>query len=90
MAREQTNGWRTGRDPAQRWLRIFSTLAILATILLVVIRGNIPATDLTALVFIGTILVLLLGYEGLVHLPVIRVSDSRSEEEKKEEEKTDE
>jgi len=64
------NGWRHGRDPVLRWLRILTVLVILGMfVYLVTDRHGIDDTPTVALA-LGAILVLL-GYEGLIRLPYI-------------------
>lgn len=66
-----SNGWRTGRDPIQRRLRIVTTLTCLGVFVYLTIDADrtldvIPSAGLA----LGAVL-LLLGYEGAVRLPGI-------------------
>lgn len=66
------NGWRTGRDPVQRRLRIITSLVMLTTF--VVLTVVPPERGTEHLAFAGltlAALLILLGYEGLIRLPVI-------------------
>lgn len=66
-----TNGWRDGRDPAQRVLRIITVIVCLATFAYLAIDPdrNLDTTPALALA-IGAVMVLL-GYEGVIRLPFI-------------------
>lgn len=65
------NGWRDGRDPAQRVLRIFTLIVLLGSFVYLIVDPNrhVDSVPVTALV-IGCVLVLL-GYEGIIRLPYI-------------------
>ncbi len=65
------NGWRDGRDPAQRVLRILTLLVLLGSFVYLIVDPNrhVDSVPVTALV-IGCVLVLL-GYEGIIRLPYI-------------------
>ena len=70
MANEPpTNGWRTGRDPVQRWLRVGATVVTLAVFTVIALdpsRNDLPTLALA----LGATLVLL-GYEAVVRVPGI-------------------
>ncbi len=63
------NGWRTGRDPAQRWLRIVSGVVMLAVFVVLTVDPNRGADDLPTVALALGGLLILLGYEGLIRLP---------------------
>ncbi len=68
------NGWREGRDPVQRWLRILATtvcLVVFAWLALDPSRRDWP----TLTIALGAVLVLL-GYEAIVRLPYLGKSDN--------------
>ena len=77
-----TNGWRGGRDPAQRVLRILAVLVFLSAFVYLIVDPNrhVDSVPVTALV-LGCVLVLL-GYEGIVRLPYIgqRPDDKEDDE----------
>lgn len=71
------NGWRTGRDPIQRWLRIIATvvcLVVFAWLALDPSRRDWP----TLTIALGALLVLL-GYEAIVRLPYLGRPDNPSQ-----------
>lgn len=66
-----TNGWRTGRDPVQRWLRILTALTCLGVFVYLSVDPDSNVDDIpTIALALGSVL-LLLGYEGLIKLPFI-------------------
>lgn len=66
-----TNGWRSGSDPAQRVLRIVSSVVVLGVFTFLAVRSDRGIDDLGVIALaVGTLLVLL-GYEGLIRLPWI-------------------
>lgn len=68
------NGWRSGRDPIQRWLRILASvicLVVFAWLALDPSRRDWP----TLTISLGALLVLL-GYEAIVRLPYLGRSDN--------------
>ena len=73
----ETNGWRHGRDPVQRWLRIVTTVVVLGVFVYLAI-GESNHEDIVVLALaLGSVLVLL-GYEGVVRLPFLdRKDDDR-------------
>lgn len=72
MAKPQpTNGWRLGYDPVQRWLRIITTVVCLGLFVYLSTNPNRTVNDLPTLALaLGSVL-LLLGYEGIVRLPML-------------------
>jgi hypothetical protein len=65
---EPTNGWRSGRDPVQRWLRVVTVLVCLAVFTyLSVVRQTVDVVPTLALA-LGALL-LLLGYESAIRIP---------------------
>ncbi|HEY3544866.1 MAG TPA: hypothetical protein VGK17_02100 [Propionicimonas sp.] len=68
---EPSNGWQSGRDPVQRWLRIVSAAVFLGLSAYLLADGRGGATPLPAAgIAVGTLLILL-GYERLIRLPGI-------------------
>ena len=67
---EPTNGWRTGRDPVQRWLRAVTVVVCLAVFAyLAATRQTVDVVPTLALA-LGALL-LLLGYESAIRVPGI-------------------
>lgn len=69
---KQGNGWRTGRDPVQRWLRILTAIVCLGVFAFLAVdpeRRDWPTLALA----LGAVLVLL-GYEAVVRLPYLGAS----------------
>jgi hypothetical protein len=69
-----TNGWREGRDPVQRWLRIVTTIVVLGVFVYLSIGPHASDGSADRIVIIAMALgavLLLLGYEGVVKLPMI-------------------
>ena len=65
---EQTNGWRSGHDPVQRWLRVVASILCLAVfVYLAVVRQSVDVVPTLALAM-GALL-LLLGYESAIRIP---------------------
>lgn len=65
-----TNGWRNGSDPIQRWLRVLTTVVILGVFVYLAVAD--PVRDLpTVALAVGALLVLL-GYEGIMQLPMLK------------------
>jgi hypothetical protein len=76
----QKNGWRTGHDPIQRWLRVITVLVVIGAFLYLVVADEDGHRDLpTMALALGAGLVLL-GYEGVVRLPFLS-GDSRKDDE---------
>jgi peptidoglycan/LPS O-acetylase OafA/YrhL len=74
------NGWRSGRDPIQRWLRVITTLVVLAVFVYLVVSDNAGTRDLPTLALaLGAVLVLL-GYEGVVRLPFLSKDDRKDDD----------
>jgi hypothetical protein len=69
------NGWRTGRDPIQRWLRVITTVVVLGVFTYLAVAPDRGADGvMVAALALGAVL-LLLGYEGVVRLPLIGKDD---------------
>lgn len=66
-----TNGWRSGGDPAQRILRIVSAIVVLAVFTYLSISTDRSIDDLGVITLAVGVLLVLLGYEGIVRLPWI-------------------
>lgn len=76
---EPTNGWRLGRDPIQRWLRIVTTIVVLAVFVYLAIGQDRGSDDLVVIALaLGAVLVLL-GYEGVIRLPFLDKRETRDE-----------
>lgn len=66
-----TNGWRSGNDPIQRWLRVVTTIVVLGVFVYISTRDTRGADSLVlAALALGGVF-LLLGYESVVRLPLI-------------------
>jgi hypothetical protein len=71
---EPTNGWRSGRDPVQRWLRAVTSLTCLTVFAyLAATRQTVDVVPTLALA-LGALL-LLLGYESAIRIPGISRDD---------------
>lgn len=86
MPDKKQNGWRSGRDPVQRWLRIVTVVVVLGVFVYLSIsissKDYNPSTEVVVVIALalGALLVLL-GYEGIVKLPIIgRDSDEDGDE----------
>lgn len=77
---EPTNGWRQGKDPVQRWLRIVTAVVCLFVALYIAIAPSRDSDDLVVLAFFVGTLLLLLGYEGVVRLPFIVGRNNRKDD----------
>jgi hypothetical protein len=70
------NGWREGRDPVQRLLRILTVLVCLGTFVYLIVDPSRSVDDWpTIALALGAALVLL-GYEGIVRLPFLGKPDN--------------
>lgn len=65
------NGWRNGRDPIQRWLRVVTTLVVLGVFVYLSITPDRRADGVVVIALALGAVLLLLGYEGAVRLPII-------------------
>lgn len=80
------NGWRSGRDPVLRWLRAGTVVAFVAVFVLVSMdRERDTTAVLTILGLAGGAVLILLGYQGVVSLPIIG-TDRRDRQDKDREE----
>lgn len=70
MARPE-NGWRTGHDPIQRWLRVITTMVVLGVFVYLVVADQSGSRDLPTLALALGAVLMLLGYEGVVRLPFL-------------------
>ena len=76
MVPPETNGWREGRDPIQRLLRILTTLVCLGVFIYLIVEPGRSVDDWpTIALALGAALVLL-GYEGIVRLPFLGKPDN--------------
>lgn len=67
-----TNGWRTGTDPILRWLRSGTVVAFVVVFVLVSLDESRETTAaLTILGIAAGAVLILLGYQGVVRLPMI-------------------
>ena len=74
------NGWRSGSDPIQRWLRVVTTLVVLGVFVYLAVNETRGADGVViSALAIGSVLVLL-GYEGIVRLPFIDRRDEHHDE----------
>lgn len=69
------NGWREGRDPIQRWLRILTAMVCLGVFAYLAVEPERRDWPTLALA-LGAVLVLL-GYEAIVRLPYLGRSDNQ-------------
>ena len=67
---EPTNGWRSGRDPVQRWLRVVSVLVCLSVFAYLAVGQHTVDAVPTLALALGALL-LLLGYESAIRIPGI-------------------
>jgi hypothetical protein len=67
----QTNGWRTGRDPVQRWLRVVTTLVCLGVFAYLSVDPDRHIDALPTIALALAAVLLLVGYESVVKLPGI-------------------
>ncbi len=74
MPKKSGNDWRDGHDPVQRWLRIVTTVTVLGVFVVLSIREDNNNDILVIALALGAVLVLL-GYEGIVRLPLISRND---------------
>jgi hypothetical protein len=72
---QSANGWRDGRDPVQRWLRIVTTIVVLGVFVWIAL-GESRQNDILVLALALGALMVLLGYEGVVRLPYIGKDDN--------------
>lgn len=68
---DPTNGWRHGRDPVQRWLRVVTTMVVLAVFVYLAIGQDRGSDDVVVIALALGAVLMLLGYEGVVRLPFI-------------------
>lgn len=64
-----TNGWRSGRDPVQRWLRVVAVITCLAVFAYLAIDPTRHVDVVPTLALALGAVLLLLGYESLVKIP---------------------
>ena len=74
MPKRETNGWRDGSDPIQRWLRVVTTIVVLGVFAWLAL-GEDRHNDILVLALALGALLMLLGYEGVVRLPYIGKDD---------------
>lgn len=70
------NGWREGRDPIQRWLRILTSVCCLGVFVFLAVEPQRRDWPTLALA-LGAVLVLL-GYEAIVRLPYLGRPDNQA------------
>lgn len=85
MAEGSNNGWRHGRDPIQRWLRVVFSATCLGVFAWLAVAGERAYEDIVVIVIALGSGILLLGYEGIVRLPFIEIhrNTKRDDEDKK-------
>lgn len=71
MSPEPGNGWRDGRDPIQRWLRVVTTIVVLGVFVYLSVAPERGADGVVVIALALGAVLLLLGYEGVVRLPLI-------------------
>lgn len=72
---DSSNGWRSGRDPVQRWLRAVTSLTCLVVFTyLAATRQTVDVVPTLALA-LGALL-LLLGYESAIRIPGLTREDN--------------
>jgi len=74
VPKRETNGWRDGSDPIQRWLRVVTTIVVLGVFAWLAL-GEDRHNDILVLALALGALLMLLGYEGVVRLPYIGKDD---------------
>jgi peptidoglycan/LPS O-acetylase OafA/YrhL len=78
---KSTNGWRKGYDPVQRWLRILTTVVVLAVfVYLSAFDPNRQDSWIVVIALALGALLMLLGYEGVVKLPIIGQHERENED----------
>lgn len=70
-----TSRWREGHDPVQRWLRVLTALVCLGVFVFLGVNPDRGVDDLPVLALALGAVLLLLGYEGLIKLPIIGTGD---------------
>lgn len=68
---DKGNGWRSGKDPIQRWLRIVTAIVALGVFVLLAVNDDKGSDDLVVITLALGSLLLLLGYESVIRIPVI-------------------
>jgi len=66
-----SNGWRSGSDPVQRWLRIVTTLVVLGVFVYLSVSPDRGTDGVVVIALALGAALLLLGYEGVIRLPLI-------------------
>jgi hypothetical protein len=69
MADDQGNGWRSGRDPIQRWLRAGATVVCIGVFSVIALDD--ARDDLATLALALGAALVLLGYETIIRIPGI-------------------
>lgn len=75
-----SNGWRAGYDPIQRWLRVVTTVVVLGVFVYLVVSDSDGSRDLPTLALALGAVLMLLGYEGVIRLPVLSGQESDRKE----------
>ena len=70
-----SNGWRDGYDPAQRILRVAAAIAMLVVFVALSVDPNRHIDDLGAIALAAGVLLVLLGYESIIRIPIIGRKD---------------
>lgn len=77
------NGWRQGRDPVVRWLRVVAAVVFLGVFVVLSVGIGEGGHRLDALPIIGIAvgaLMILLGYEGVIRLPMVGRGKDRDDD----------
>jgi hypothetical protein len=76
-----SNGWRSGTDPILRWLRTGTVIAFVIVFVVVALDRDRDTAHVLAVlgIVVGSVLILL-GYQSVVRLPVIGRDDEEEDE----------
>lgn len=69
------NGWRSGTDPIQRLLRILTTIVFIAVFTYLSVSPALSIDRLPVIALTVAVVLVLLGYESIVRVPVIGRKD---------------
>jgi len=77
---DRRDGWMDGKDPVQRWLRIVTTVVVLAVFVYLSVNPSGRGTDGVVVIALALgAVMLLLGYERVVRLPMIGKGKDKDE-----------
>jgi len=74
------NGWRAGKDPVQRVLRIVTSVVCLGVFAFLTVDPGRNIDDLPTIALVIGSLLVLLGYESIIRLPGIGRGPSRRDD----------